>query len=110
MIDKDILEKRNKLIDIDETIKSLRERKELELKELQSKCKHEIILRCEYKSLYYCNSLPPLRLCMICSLEEEEWQFLSALGNKPEREIREVLRDELYRNRNLQPFKNVITT
>lgn len=43
------------------------------VKKFQKVCKHPHLIECEYKSMNYGSSMPPLRVCKDCGLSEDGW-------------------------------------
>ena len=75
-------------------------------KKLQKQCKHPVIIETDYVPNDYGAAMPPLRICVVCALEEEGWgcgyQELDV-----EKPFKEVSRDEFYEYRTFKALENV---
>ena len=91
---KNVLKLRANIVKIERALTIMESQKEKMLKELQKKCGHQVIV--ETSSLGH---EAPMRICAICSLEEEGWgSGFDKLQHEP---IKVVERDEFYRFRDL---------
>ena len=92
---------RDMIICLREEKKSLKEKIEGLLAELQGKCGHESVIETPYEpSNYVSHYRPSRRLCAICALEEEGESF-KILTAEP---IKIVPRFSFWDYRNLQPL------
>lgn len=78
------------------------------IEEAQGTCDHPQVLEADYEPLTYLSSLPALRMCAVCRVEEEGsvWSGKSvwsrddhkspALGNHPDRLVIAAKRDDIY--------------
>lgn len=94
-----ISKKRDRILEIKKEQAVLEEEKERLLIELQEKCKHETIIETPNVG----SAFAPMRMCVICGLEEEGWGCGYEKLNK-ELVIIVENRDEFYKFRELQPL------
>lgn len=96
---KNVLGLRANIVKIEKALIAMESQKEKILKELRRKCSHQTIVETPYLG-----HDAPMRICAICSLEEEGWGCgYDKLRKEP---IKIVDRDEFYRFRNLS-FSNL---
>jgi len=69
--------------------------KELIVKDVQKKCKHEQVLHTDYTPGTFFSGMDPTRICLQCGLEESGWSF-QVLNTEF---VKTVDRREIWRNR-----------
>jgi hypothetical protein len=70
------------------------------LRALRKTCKHPIVWEADYIPHDYGNSMPPIRMCEACRIEEEGWHCgYQILKDNPKRIIKQVERETLYGHR-----------
>lgn len=88
----------------------VREALEAELKDLmahlESTCKHTHVVEGKYVPSEYGRSLPPVRICIHCALEEDGWDggYDLLRNSKVVKTFPSHERSEVYKFRKLQPL------
>lgn len=79
------------------------------LKQFREECTHPKVTEVEYVSREYGDSLPPMRICELCGVEEEGWYCgYKVLVEDDKRIIREISsRDDFFRLRQEGPLCKV---
>lgn len=87
----------------DQDITDAKERYVAVLEEVRALCKHETLLEAGWQEQMFFSSLPPLRICETCGVEEEGWNFKVLTGR-----AYRVARHEVYRARKNEPGRALV--